>query len=247
MERLTTFHRAIVAARAAAGEGLGLADTGTDAVDLRDVTLDLPNGARLLRERRSDVPARRVGGGDGPVRLRQINAVPRHRRHLAVRRGPRGAAARGRCLFLPQRPYIPLGTLAPRRRLSRADPRISSKQAVAQALEDAGPARSRSASGRGRELGAAPLAAASSSGSPSPARCSPSPTGCSSTKRPRASTRSRRHSSIAALKQRLPGTTIVSIAHRPTVAQFHDHRLVFRREEGKPGQLVRAEPAPASA
>ena len=49
------------------------------------------------------------------------------------------------------------------------------------------------------------------------------------------------------LKQRLPATTIVSIAHRPTVAQFHDHRLVFRREEGKPGQLVRAEPAPASA
>ena len=40
------------------------------------------------------------------------------------------------------------------------------------------------------------------------------------------------------LKARLPGTTIVSIAHRPSVAAFHDRHLVFEREPGHPGQLV---------
>ena len=36
------------------------------------------------------------------------------------------------------------------------------------------------------------------------------------------------------LKQRLPNATLVSIAHRPSVASFPDSRLVFRREEGLP-------------
>ena len=48
------------------------------------------------------------------------------------------------------------------------------------------------------------------------------------------------------LKQRLPHTTIVSIAHRPAVAAFHDQRMVFRREEGRPGTLVTV-PAEAEA
>jgi vitamin B12/bleomycin/antimicrobial peptide transport system ATP-binding/permease protein len=47
------------------------------------------------------------------------------------------------------------------------------------------------------------------------------------------------------LKTRLPNTTLVSIAHRPSVAAFHERRLVFRREEGKPGELVPGELAPA--
>ena len=48
------------------------------------------------------------------------------------------------------------------------------------------------------------------------------------------------------LKMRLPNTTLVSIAHRPSVAAFHDSRLVLRREEGKPGELVQSELAAAA-
>ena len=48
------------------------------------------------------------------------------------------------------------------------------------------------------------------------------------------------------LKRKLPNTTLVSIAHRPSVAAFHDRRLVLRREEGKSGQLVQTELAPDS-
>jgi putative ATP-binding cassette transporter len=40
------------------------------------------------------------------------------------------------------------------------------------------------------------------------------------------------------LRTRLPDTTLVSIAHRPSVALFHDERVVFERTEGKPGTLV---------
>jgi putative ATP-binding cassette transporter len=42
------------------------------------------------------------------------------------------------------------------------------------------------------------------------------------------------------LKQRLPSATLVSIAHRPSVAQFHEGRLVFKRDEGSPGTLAEA-------
>ena len=48
------------------------------------------------------------------------------------------------------------------------------------------------------------------------------------------------------LKQRLPNATIVSIAHRPAVAAFHDRRLVLRREGDRPGRLV-SEPVAAAA
>ncbi|HLB98953.1 MAG TPA: ATP-binding cassette domain-containing protein, partial [Acetobacteraceae bacterium] len=40
------------------------------------------------------------------------------------------------------------------------------------------------------------------------------------------------------LKERLPGTTVVSIAHRPSVAAFHDRHLVFERAQGQVGRLV---------
>jgi len=43
------------------------------------------------------------------------------------------------------------------------------------------------------------------------------------------------------LKARLPNTNLVSIAHRPSVAAFHERHLVLRREEGKPGELVQTE------
>ncbi len=99
-------------------------------------------------------------------------------------------AGRRQVLLLPQKPYIPIGTLA---------------EAVAYPSEpDAFSARRsrRRWSRRGSERsnagwttttsGRSASPAASSSASPSPAPCWPSPTGCSSTRRPRRSTRSSR-------------------------------------------------------
>ena len=36
-----------------------------------------------------------------------------------------------------------------------------------------------------------------------------------------------------ALKERLPGTTMVSIGHRPTLRQWHDRRLELRRARAR--------------
>ena len=160
---------------------------------------------------------------------------------------PRGAAA-GRCLFLPQRPYIPLGTLAPRRSpIPRRRSALSDEAGhgagargcracrglVPHLDEDENWAQRLSGGEQQRVALARALLAKPDWLFLDEATASLDP-------------ESEAHL-YRTLKQRLPDTTIVSIAHRPTVAQFHDHRLVFRREEGKPGQLVRAEPAPASA
>jgi putative ATP-binding cassette transporter len=47
------------------------------------------------------------------------------------------------------------------------------------------------------------------------------------------------------LKQRLPNATLVSIAHRPSVAAFHEKKLVFKRDEGQSGSLAAQAVAPA--
>jgi putative ATP-binding cassette transporter len=48
------------------------------------------------------------------------------------------------------------------------------------------------------------------------------------------------------LRQRLPGTTIVSIGHRPSLRQWHDRQIELKRGPGEVGQLVEgAAAAPA--
>jgi len=42
------------------------------------------------------------------------------------------------------------------------------------------------------------------------------------------------------LKDRLPACTIVSIAHRPTVAAFHQDRVELRRNPDDAGKLIKA-------
>ena len=39
------------------------------------------------------------------------------------------------------------------------------------------------------------------------------------------------------LKSELPETTLVSIAHRPSVASFHEQHITFRRADQEPGRL----------
>ena len=71
----------------------------------------LPNGALLLedvdvtiRQGESDAPARALG-------QRQDHALSRAGGPVAVRPRPIGLPADARVLFLPQKPYLPIGTL----------------------------------------------------------------------------------------------------------------------------------------
>jgi putative ATP-binding cassette transporter len=235
VERLTTFHRAIVLARAAAGEGLTTTAGPADVIALRDVTIALPNGAKLLEDadltfdRGTSVVVSGPSGSGKSTLFRTIAGI-----------WPFGSGQvqrpAERVLFLPQRPYIPLGSL---RHVVcyPSEPSTHTPEEVSQALVDAGlpqlvdqldadEAWPQLLSGGeqqrvalARALLAKPdwlfLDEATASLDPEA-----------------------EDHLYRTLKERLPGTTIVSIAHRPSVAAFHDRHLVFERAPGHVGRLV---------
>ncbi|HME21618.1 MAG TPA: ABC transporter ATP-binding protein/permease [Acetobacteraceae bacterium] len=243
VERLATFHRAVVAARAAFGTGLTLAEAPDGTVQMRDASIELPNGAKLLADAdlvlepgHSVVITGRSGSGKSTLFRALAGIWPFG--HGRVQRPIE------RCLFLPQRPYIPLGSL--RHVVAYPKPPSTySREEITRALEDAGLAQfvarldhdeqwAQQLSGGEqqrvaltRALLAKPdwlfLDEATASLDPEAEA-----------------------ELYHTLKARLPHTTLVSIAHRPTVAAFHDRRLVLRRDEGKPGELAQTELAAAA-
>ena len=242
VERLTTFHRAVVAARAAFGTGLALADSPDGSVQLRDLTIELPNGAKLLTDvdlmlepGHSVVVTGRSGSGKSTL-FRAIAGIwP-----FGTGRVQRPVE---RCLFLPQRPYIPLGSL--RHVISYPHPHdLHSREEIGRALQDAGLPQlvarldddenwpqQLSGGEQQRVALARALLAKPDWLFLDEATASLDPEAEAELYR--------------TLKARLPNTTLVSIAHRPSVAAFHERRLVFRREEGKSGELAPGELAPA--
>jgi putative ATP-binding cassette transporter len=244
VERLATFHRAIVAARMAAGQGIAVQPSAGDMVKLSNVTLELPNGTELLRDEtlelspgRSVVITGRSGSGKSTL-FRAIAGI-----------WPFGSGTvrrpTGRCLFLPQNPYIPLGTL--RHVVAYPnDPNAYAPEALVRALDDVGlpqlarhldedqnwPQRlsggERQRVAVGRALLARPdwlfLDEATASLDPEAEA-----------------------QLYRVLKERLPKTTIVSIAHHGAVAAFHDDSLLLQRNEGTPGRLVPLVSEPAAA
>jgi putative ATP-binding cassette transporter len=235
--RLTTFQRAIEIARAADGTGITIeAGEGGD-VHVQDLTLELPTGAKLLEhenvtlQRGKSVVVTGASGSGKSTFFRAIAGI-----------WPFGSGKierqTERCLFLPQRTYIPLGPLA--RVVAFPNPASSYEPAaIAQALSDAGLPHlvdlldvddkwpQRLSGGEQQRIALARtllfkpdwlfLDEATASLDPE------------------AETFFYR-----TLKERLPNTTIISIAHRPAVASFHDEKLTVRRgENGAPGKLER--------
>jgi len=152
VERLTTFHRAIVVARAAAGVGLGTITGPADAIALHDVTIELPNGQKLLQNadltfnRGTSVVVTGPSGSGKSTLFRVIAGI-----------WPFGSGQverpTERVMFMPQRAYIPLGSL--RHVICYPDPpRLHKPAEMSQALRDAGDG---GPPGPGRELGAAPV------------------------------------------------------------------------------------------
>ena len=242
VERLATFHRAIAAARGAAGEGVHLA-AGTGAgYSLRHATLTLPGGEALLQDTdltfrpgQSVVITGRSGSGKSTL-FRALAGIWPFGGGEVVR--PSGGT-----MFLPQRPYIPLGTL--RHAVSYpAPPDAHGDPAVREALEAVGlgtfAARlddednwsQRLSGGEQQRLALArALLARPDWLFLDEATASLDPEAEASL--------------YQLLRERLPATTIISIAHRPAVAAFHDRHLVFQRGPQGPGQIVEPQEAVA--
>ena len=152
---------------------------------------------------------------------------------------PPAAGAVGRpaasAMFLPQRPYVPLGTL--RQAIAYpADPRIHTERAIREALEDVGLGEKASelddatnwtqrlSGGEqqrlaiGRALLGHPdwlfLDEATASLDPEAAAAI-----------------------YSVLARRLPDTTLVSITHREDIALLHERRIVFERLQGRRGRV----------
>lgn len=238
VERLATFHRAIVAARAAAVTGIPAEVASGDALELRDVTLGLPGGEALLENQNLVFPPGRstlISGRSGSGKSTLFRAI------AGIWPFGMGKVERplGTYLFLPQRPYIPLGTL----RHAVTYPARESEfddLAVQQALRDVGLAHLvgrldeetnwtlRLSGGEQQRLAVARallirpdwlfLDEATANLEPEAEA-----------------------ELYRVLKQRLPDTTLISVSHQPGVARFHDRHLVLRRTPGEVGRLLEPE------
>lgn len=222
VERLTGFTRAVAAARAT--DSGPVATTGSqDGIVIDDLTLSLPDGRTLLEHGSAAIaPGESVvisgasGSGKSTLFRAMAGIWPFGHGRVVM-------PAQGRRLFLPQRPYIPLGTL--KRAVCYPDDEAGFTDAqVAEVLEtaelahlvprlhDADSWDKRLSGGEQQRLALARalllkpdwlfLDEATASLDPG--------------------AEERLH---ARLKERLPGTALISIAHRPAVADFHDRRL----------------------
>lgn len=239
VERLATFQRSVAEARDAAGAGFTRTTADDGSIHLSGVDMELPNGTRLLDKadltltRGHSVVISGASGSGKSTLFRVISGIwPFGRGRIATP---------AKCFFLPQRPYIPLGTLRQVITYPNA-PDAFAAETVAGALRDAGLPRlvdqldhedqwaARLSGGEQQRVGLArALLARPDWIFLDEATASLDPDGEAQLYR--------------TLKERLPEATLVSIAHRPSVAAFHDSRLVFERTEG---QTVRLVAGPAS-
>jgi putative ATP-binding cassette transporter len=239
VNRLTSFQAAITVAREMSHHGPAIVpDHG--AISLRGADITLPDGQSLLQHPdlvlqpgRSVAIAGRSGAGKSTL-FRAISGIWPFGSGR-IERGP------GTYLFLPQRPYIPLGTLRhavtyPSAADAFAEPDLrqalvdAGLPSLADRLDEDQPWAQTLSGGEQQRLAVARalllrpdwlfLDEATSSLDPeSEAQL------------------------YTAIRQRLPDTTVISIAHRPDVAHYHDEALVFSRRPGAPGTLEKRQPA----
>ena len=234
--RLAGFRRSIEAAHAAAlaGEGVSVAERAAPDWRLRDVSLRLPGGRALLDDQQASlVPGQSVvitgrsGGGKSTLFRALAGIWPFG--SGTVERPP------GTHMFLPQRPYLPLGTLRAVVAYP-AEPHAYDDAQLTQALEAV-------------ELGhlaarldeEAPWAQRLSGGEQqrvAVARALLARPDWLFLDEATASLDPEAEAQLyALLRSNLPCTTIVSIAHRPSVAALHDRQLVL--ESGPGGGKLR--------
>ena len=237
--RLAGFRRSIEAAHAAAraGQGVAVEDGASAAWRLRDVTLALPDGRVVLGGQdmalspgQSVVVTGASGGGKSTL-FRALAGIWPFGSGVVER--PAGTQ-----MFLPQRPYLPQGTLravvaypaspdAYTEVLLREVLDAVGLGALVARLDEEAPWAQRLSGGEQQRVAVARAVLA----------------------RPdwlfldeaTASLDPQAEAEVYALLRRvLPGTTIVSIAHRESVAALHDLRLVLERDAAG-GRLRAAE------
>ena len=243
VERLTTFHHAIEVARGVSFQGVRPeAHTGIGYA-LHGATVALPDGQVLLEHTDLALAPGRpilITGRSGAGKSTLFRAF------AGIWPFGSGGVQRpaGTSLFLPQRPYIPLGTLRHAVAYPASTGDFTDAQ-VHQAMEDAGLSHllvrlddedswsQRLSGGEQQRLALArALLAKPDWLFLDEATASLDPEAEASL--------------YNAVRRRLPNTTVVSIAHRPALADIHDRHLVMQRGQDGPGTLTEVPPAKAA-
>ncbi len=239
VERLATFGRSLDAMQAEK-EGIVLTKASSPDFVVRDLHVELPNHAVLLDHVNLTLAPHSttsLGGRSGLGKSTLFRAL--------AGIWPFGSGVvevpPGRTMFLPQKPYIPLGSL---RRAVTYPAAIDaySQQAVAAALNDAGLGAlvaeldvemhwaQRLSGGEQQRLALArALLTKPDWLFLDEATASLDPAGEAEL--------------YHLLRERLPGTSVLSIAHRPEVTAQHQHHLVL--QPGINGSILATGPAPA--
>jgi vitamin B12/bleomycin/antimicrobial peptide transport system ATP-binding/permease protein len=209
---------------------------GRSDVGVEGLTLALPNGQTLLADTTLAFPRGRstlISGASGSGKSTLFRAVagiwPFGSGHVHV---PAGA----RVLFLPQKPYIPIGSLRdavkyPDEHSTASDDQIVEALTAAQLGHLAGRLHEEThwtnilSGGEQQRLAIA--------------RALVFKPDWLFLDEATASLDDAAEAAVyGALKERLPATTLVSIGHRPSLRKWHDHRLELQRTPGQVGQLV---------
>ena len=238
VERLATFHRSVEAARVA-DANLIRSESADNTLRVRGLDLNLPNGTKLLEAAdltitggHSVVITGRSGSGKSTL-FRALSGIwPFARGEIQM---PKNV------FFLPQRPYIPLGTL--RHVITYpTDGTHHDRGELGQLLRDVGLPHLVDRLDRddnwpqslsGGELQRIAVARALLA---KPAWIFMDEATASLD--PESETEI-----YQTLKRLLPETTLVCIAHGQSVAAFHDGRIVFERSGPTPGVLTAGVPA----
>ncbi len=210
----------------------------TSDIGVEAMTLALPNGQRLLQDTTLTLPRGQstlISGASGSGKSTLFRALagiwPFGSGHVHV---PAGA----RVLFLPQKPYIPIGTLRDAVRYPDEQSTASDGEIVA-ALEAA--SLGHLAARLGEDAHWTNILSGGEQQRLAIARALVFKPDWLFLDEATASLDETTEEAVyTALKQRLPGATIVSIGHRPSLRKWHDRRLELQRTPGEVGRLVEA-------
>jgi putative ATP-binding cassette transporter len=231
VDRLATFDEAIAAGRALGRDaGIRSSEHAADSVEARDLALDLPDGRRIVaaeglifRRGESALVTGPSGSGKSTLFRALAGIWPFGEGRIAV---PRGAST----MLLPQRPYIPIGSLRGAISYPAAEGAYDDA-AIAEALEAAllpgltGKLDEERAWAQSLSLGEQQRVAIARA-------LLAKPDWLFLDEATAALDEATEEAVYRMLRERLPDTTIVSIGHRSTLKAFHDRRIDMRPTAG---------------
>jgi putative ATP-binding cassette transporter len=237
IERLCSFREAIETARARVERpgGVRVAAGAGDSLRFRDLHLDLPSGRRLLDGDDAAIARGERVAVVGPSGAGQTILLRAIAGHWPFGRGQIELPAQARTMFLSQQPYLPIASLraavsypAPEGTFSDAKIRevmqaLGCPQLAAQ-LDEVDHWEKRLSGGEQQRLAFARALLHE-------------PDWLFLDDATAAVDEETEAQLYAILAQRLPRASVVSIAHRPAVARYHQRRWTLVRRDGGPAEL----------